>query len=177
MIAQTPEERQTVVHDIKLVGSSDVAHQIDVTVEGSGERKSLLIECKDFDVSGDKVGLSIVRDFWAVVDDTGPDEAWILTCNGFTSEALKFAKAKGIKCVVMRLYTDEDDRGRIKRIFLNMHQLNREQISTSTKLDTECWSRLRKRLASVMAFTPAMTLILKCRKGAESTLTRCLPQK
>jgi hypothetical protein len=60
MIAKTLEENKRVIHDLKLRGESHVAHQIDVTVEGEDGRKTLLIECKDFDVSGNKVGLSIV---------------------------------------------------------------------------------------------------------------------
>lgn len=137
MLAKTLEEQKRVVHDIKLLGDSDVPHQIDVTVEEPAGRKHLLIECKDFDISGDKVGLSIIRDFWAVVDDTKPDSAWVLTCNGFTSEALKFAKAKGIKCIVMRLYTDQDDKGRIKRIVLSTHLLQPIEPRVSLFVDED----------------------------------------
>lgn len=120
MIAKILEGNHRVIHDLKLRGESDVKHQIDVTVEGPDGRKSLLIECKDFDVSGDKVGLAIVRNFWAVAADVKPDSAWIITCNGFTSEALMFAKAKGIKLVIVRIFEALDLDGRTVQIVLGL---------------------------------------------------------
>lgn len=120
MVAKTLEESSAVIHDLRLLGDSDVKHQIDVTIEGSNGRRSLLIECKDYDLSEDKIGLGTVRDFWAVVDDTKPDEAWIMTCNGFTAGALKFARAKGIKPVIMRTFEPSDMRGRIQKIRLRI---------------------------------------------------------
>ncbi len=111
-----------VVHDIKLIGESEVKHQIDVTIEeNSSKKKRILIECKDFDVSGDKVGLGIVRGFWGVIDDVHPDEAIIITCNGFTTEAMKYAKNKGIKLAVLREFKESDWDGRIKTIRVRMH--------------------------------------------------------
>jgi hypothetical protein len=47
-------------------GTSDVSHKIDLHVTVEGQSRRVLIECKDFDISGDKVGLPIVRNFWAV---------------------------------------------------------------------------------------------------------------
>lgn len=114
-------DSRTVIHDIKLVGESDVKHQIDVTIEEQSSKKRILIECKDFDLSGEKVGLGIVRDFWGVVDDVHPDEAIIITCNGFTSEAMKYAKSKGIKLAVLREFKESDWEGRIKTICVTMH--------------------------------------------------------
>ena len=147
MIAKTLEENRRVIHDLKVRGDSDVKHQIDVTVEGHDGRKTLLIECKDFDTSEDRVGLSIVRDFWAVVDDTRPDSAWIITCNGFTSEALKFAKAKEIKPIIMRLFEDRDLNGRIARIVLNVHVLTPINPSADLHIDDVSESILRGAMA------------------------------
>lgn len=113
----------TVVHDIKLVGKSTVKHQIDITVESSGRQKRVLIECKDFDISGKKVGLSIVRNFWGVIDDVHPDEAIVITCNGFSSKAMKYAKNKNIKLSVLREFVESDWEGRIKTIAVTMHTL------------------------------------------------------
>ena len=110
-----------VVHDIKLIGASDVKHQIDVTITEGQARKRILVECKDFDVSSDKVGLSIIRDFSAVVDDVKPDEAIVITCVGFTKDAMKFAKHKGIKLAVLREFQPSDWNGRVKRICVTMH--------------------------------------------------------
>jgi hypothetical protein len=113
-------ESGVVVHNLKLRGESDVPHQIDVSVEFRGLKRRVLIECKDFDISGDPVGLSVVRDFWGVVDDIKPDEAIIITCNDFTSEALKFAKSKGIKLAILREFKEEDWEGRIKTIEIDI---------------------------------------------------------
>lgn len=110
--------KSTVVHDIRLRGESDVAHQIDVTVERGNTKKRILIECKDFNISGEKVGLGIVRDFWGVIDDVHPDVALILSTEGFTEPAQKYAKAKGIGLRVLREYTAADDLERINKIHL-----------------------------------------------------------
>jgi Restriction endonuclease len=88
------------------------------TVEGQSRR--VLIECKDFDISGDKVGLPIVRNFWAVLDDTRADEGFIITCNGFTDDAAKYAKAKGIKLVVLRIHEEKDWEGFIKTVVVRL---------------------------------------------------------
>jgi hypothetical protein len=106
---------QAVVHDLRLVGSSGVAHQIDAVV---GEpRKRVLIEAKDYDT---KVGLGIVRDFWAVVDDVSPSDAYIVTTEDFTKPAIQFARAKGIKLAVLRPPRGEDWGGLVQRIGLQI---------------------------------------------------------
>jgi hypothetical protein len=84
------------VHDLRLVGRSGVAHQIDAVVGES--RKRVLIEAKDYDT---KVGLGIVRDFWGVVEDVRPSDAYIVTTEGFTKPAIQFAQAKAIKLAVL----------------------------------------------------------------------------
>lgn len=115
-------QTDTVIHDLKLIGDSEVKHQIDVTIEKRGEKKKrVLIECKDYDISGDKVGLDILRNFFGVVEDVKPDEAMVITCNGFTSDAQKYAKAKNIKLAVLRCFEDKDWEGRIKNIALKFH--------------------------------------------------------
>lgn len=126
-----------VVHDIKLIGASDVKHQIDVTITDGKARKRLLVECKDFDVSSDKVGLSIIRDFSAVVDDIKPDEAIVITCVGFTQDAQKFAKHKGIKLAVLREFQSSDWDGRIKRICVTMHIMHITEPHVSLKLSDQ----------------------------------------
>ena len=68
-------EEQTVIHDLSLMGESEVAHQIDVLIERNGVKRRVLIECKDFDISGEKIGLDIIRNFRSVLEDTRGDEA------------------------------------------------------------------------------------------------------
>lgn len=110
-----------VTHDLKLVGAdTGVKHQIDVTITRDGQSRRVLVECKDFDISGEPVGLDIVRDFFGAVDDIKPDEAIVVTCNRFTQDAMRYAKGKGIKLAVLRRYTEQDDQGRIKSIELNL---------------------------------------------------------
>lgn len=123
-----------VVHDIKLIGDSDVKHQIDVTIEDGQKRRQILIECKDFDVSSSKVGLSIMRDFSAVVDDVKPEEAIVITCVGFTKDAQKFAKHKGIKLAILREFQPTDWDGRIKNICFTMHIMHISEPRVSLML-------------------------------------------
>ncbi len=111
------DRESVVIHDLDVIGEdSGVKHQIDVHIERSGERKRILVECKDFDVSGGPVGLGIVRDFYGVVDDVHPDEAWVITCNDFTRDARAYAKGKGIKLATLRLFSDADWEGRVRTI-------------------------------------------------------------
>ncbi|MBU2752156.1 restriction endonuclease [Acidithiobacillus thiooxidans] len=123
-----------VVHDIKLIGASDVKHQIDVTINEGQSQKRILVECKDFDVSSDKVGLSIIRDFASVVDDIRPDEAIVITCVGFTADAQKFAKHKGIKLAVLREFQSIDWEGRIRKICVTMHIMHITEPKITLKL-------------------------------------------
>ena len=121
MVCKTLEEHSVVVHDVKLRGTSEVKHQIDVTVKKDGAVRSILIECKDFAVSGDKVGLSVVRGFESAARDLGATEAWVISNVGFTQPAQQFAKSKGIDLKIVRLVEEEDLAGRIQRIVLGFH--------------------------------------------------------
>lgn len=44
-VLKSLHNQNTVIHDIKLLGESDVKHQIDVTIEENSSRKRILIEC------------------------------------------------------------------------------------------------------------------------------------
>lgn len=108
------------LHDLKLIGRSKVKHQIDVKFERNGQSRHVLVECKDFDVSGANVGIGIVRNFWAVVEDIQPDEAIVITCNGYTRDAKIYAKSKGIKLAILRGFEEEDWVGRVRSIVVKM---------------------------------------------------------
>lgn len=103
------------VHDLRLRGESGVAHQIDAVV--GDERKRVLIEAKDYDKP---VSLPIVRNFWAATEDIGPDEAFIVTTEGFSRNAIKYAAAKGISLAVLRPPRDEDWGNLCRRIVLSL---------------------------------------------------------
>ena len=122
LVLKVLEEKDTVIHDIRLTGSDpDVKHQIDVTVErNSGRKRRLLIECKDFDTSANKVGIGIVRNFRSVLEDTRADEGIILTCNGFTPQARKYAKSKGIQLCILRIFEESDLKNRIRKIVMHL---------------------------------------------------------
>jgi hypothetical protein len=107
--------KEETVHDLRLVGTSGVAHQIDAVV-GAG-RKRVLIEAKDYDKA---VGLGIARDFWGVVEDVRPSEAYIVTTERFTKPAIKFALAKGITPALLRPPRDEDWGNILRRIVLRI---------------------------------------------------------
>jgi len=117
LVQKTLDETAGVSHDLRLVGEdTQVKHQIDVTITKDNQQRRVLIECKDFDISGEPVGLGIIRDFFGVVDDVKPDEAIVITCNGFTEDARRYAKGKNIKLAVLRVHRPEDDEGTIKSV-------------------------------------------------------------
>jgi hypothetical protein len=120
MVFKSLENKNTVIHDLKLTGDSEVPHQIDVSIEKNGKAWRVIIECKDFDISGDKVGLDIVRNFRSVVEDTNANEAIVITCTGYTRDAQKYAKAKNIKLAVLRGVEERDMEGRIKTVVVNL---------------------------------------------------------
>jgi hypothetical protein len=115
------EDRNVVIHDLKLVGDSSVPHQIDVSIENAGKRRRVIIECKDFDLSGRKVGLDILRNFRSVIEDTEAEEGIVLTCTGYTQDAQKYAKAKGIKLAVLREIRAEDLEGMIQTVIVELN--------------------------------------------------------
>jgi hypothetical protein len=121
LVFKTLEDKNAIIHDMKLAGEDpEVKHQIDVTIEIEGVPKRKFIECKDFDISGGKVGLDIVRNFRSVVEDAKADEGIILTCNGFTEDAQKYARSKSIKLAVLRLFETRDMDGRIMKIIVGI---------------------------------------------------------
>jgi hypothetical protein len=105
----------TTIHDLRLRGESGVAHQIDAVV-GLDNRR-ILIEAKDYDKP---VGLPIVRNFSAVIADIEPNDAYIVTTERFTRDAVKFAKAKGIQLAVLRPLRDEDWENLVRRVRLTI---------------------------------------------------------
>lgn len=115
------DESNCVIHDIKLIGESDVPHQIDVLVESDNKKKKILVECKDFDIGQKNVGISIIRDFNGVVSDVNPDEAFVVSTCGFSTYAKKYAKHHNIKLLVIRKFTDEDWQNRIGSINVNFY--------------------------------------------------------
>ncbi|MEG5140626.1 MULTISPECIES: restriction endonuclease [unclassified Microcoleus] len=129
------EQSNTVIHNLELRGESGAPHQIDVTIERSGKRQRTLVECKDFDISGDKVGLGVIRNFYGVIADIKPppDESYIVTCNGFTDGAERYAKSMHIGLVVLREFRESDWDGRIRQIDLHLNMV----VPSQPRIDIE----------------------------------------
>jgi hypothetical protein len=131
------DEQKTVIHDLRLIGDSGVGHQIDVTIERDGVRRRILIECKDFDLSGDKVGLDVARNFFGVVEDLAPEESYIISCNGFTADSIRYCEAKGIRLAVLREFRDADWDGRVRRFVVDMRMLSAGEPTLALGLNTD----------------------------------------
>jgi hypothetical protein len=146
IVLKVLHQQQTVIHDLRLLGESEVKHQIDVTIEAHGRTKRVLVECKDFDVSGDRVGLGIIRDFYGVFSDVHPDEAFVITCNDFTADARKFAAAKGIKLAILREAVVPEGYVRVRDVEMSVSMLVPEIRSTRFMLagDEETGRRLQE---------------------------------
>jgi hypothetical protein len=134
LVFKIPEDRNVVIHDLRLVGDSSVAHQIDVSVQSAGKRRRVIIECKDFDFSGQKVGLDILRNFRSVMEDTKADEGIVLTCTGYTRDAQKYAKAKGIKLAVLREIRAEDLEGMIQTVVIELNVQSHKNHETTLSM-------------------------------------------
>jgi len=153
------ERDGVVIHDLVVRGAiSDVGHQIDVQIVKNGAPRRVLVECKDFDVSGDPVGLDIVRSFSAVVADARPDEAWIITCNDFTKDARKFAKAMGIRLATLRAFRAADWENRVHIIVVNVaiQTIDVEHPTITLKMDDADVNKLKAEAgtAGPLAVTP-----------------------
>jgi hypothetical protein len=121
MVFKSLEEKNVVIHDLKLAGEDPkVKHQIDVTIDVDGQRKRWIVECKDFDIADEKVGLGIIRDFRSVLEDTKADEGIVITCAGFTEDATRYAKSKGIKLAVLRVVEQVDLAGYIAKVVVGI---------------------------------------------------------
>jgi len=130
-------EQNTIIHDLKLIGKTGVKHQIDVIIKKNGKEKRVLIECKEKDLSEKKVGLGIIRNFFGVVDDIKPNEAFVITTLGFTRDAIKYAHGKGIKLAVLREFNEKDWEGRIKEINVDFSICTRSTRKVHLILESE----------------------------------------
>jgi hypothetical protein len=148
-----------VIHDLKLAGEdTEVKHQIDVVVDLDGKKRRVIIECKDFDISDEPVGLGRIRDFYGVVDDIKPDEAIFITCNRFTNEAKQYAKGKGIKLGILRIFENDDWEGRIKSVNIDvvLYLVAPESIRAGLYVDEQSMNKIKYDL-SIVGFTGEST--------------------
>lgn len=109
-----------VEHDVSLRGRSGVEHQIDVCWElkQAGIKQRVLIECKNY---SSNLTLEKARNFFAVTHDVGNCVGVMVTRVGYQSGAAEFCKHYGISLKLLRSPTDEDWKGRIKGVHINLH--------------------------------------------------------
>lgn len=119
-----------VKHDISIRGRSGVEHQIDVYWEfkQAGITHKVLIECKNYSSA---LTLEKARNFFAVTHDIGNCSGIIITKVGFQSGAAAFCKHYGLSLKLLRAPTEEDWKGRIKTIHVNVRP--RVPVSTEEK--------------------------------------------
>lgn len=112
-------EEEVTVTDMRLTGSSGVAHQIDVSIEKNGRPHRVIVECKDYTAP---IGLDLVRSFFGVVEDVKPNAAFMVTTNRFTKDAKKFAANKGIRLAVLKVPKKESDLdGLVLKVHINLN--------------------------------------------------------
>ena len=116
-----------VLHDKDITGRSGVAHQVDVSWKytQAGIEHHVLIECKDFN---SPLTLEKIRNFFAVLHDTGASRGVMVTKTGYQSGVEAFAKFYKIGLKILREPTEEDWEGRIRNIGF---QLNIVTLATA----------------------------------------------
>ena len=104
----------------KVKGKSGIEHQIDVLTNHSDGLHiyKTAIECKYWDQKIDKDTIMKVA---AIIEDAGINKGIIVSKLGFTPDTIEFAKYKNIGLVELREPTEEDWKGRIKDIVININ--------------------------------------------------------
>lgn len=110
-------------NDCKIIGKSSVAHQIDVLTSHSDglHTYKTIVECKYWDKNINK---DIIMKVAEIVEDAGINKGVIVSKNGFTPDAISFAKYKNIGLVELREPNEDDWKGRIKDIHIEMNMLD-----------------------------------------------------
>ena len=105
--------------ECKHTGKSDVEHQIDVLTSHSDGLHDYLtdIECKFWN---DHINKDIVMKVHEIVTDCNFSKGIIVSKIGFTPDAVQYAKHVGIGLVELREMTDEDWKGRIRKIHISL---------------------------------------------------------
>lgn len=106
-------------HNKKVAGKSGCHHQIDVYWEFQmvGETHRVAIECKNY---SSEVEIGRIRDFFGVIYDIGNVKGILVTKVGCQSGAKQFADYYGISLKEIRIPIEEDWKGRVKTIKLNL---------------------------------------------------------
>lgn len=130
ILAQDGVKNIDVQHNVVVMGRSGVGHQIDVSWEfmQAGTTHRVLIECKNYATN---LTLEKARNFFAVLHDIGNSVGLIVTKTGFQKGAANFCKFYGIGLKVLRQPTDDDWKGRVRKIVVNL--IPRVPVSTEER--------------------------------------------
>lgn len=133
-----------VKHNRKVAGKSGCHHQIDVywEFEMVGEIHRVVIECKNY---SNEVSIGKIRDFFGVTYDIGNVKGIFITKVGYQSGAKQFADYYNISLKEARLPTQEDWKGRVKTIQVDLNALRADVKECDIKLDQE-WQLRNKNL-------------------------------
>lgn len=109
---------------------SGVAHQVDVSwrFRRATVDHHVLIECKNY---ASDITLEKVRNFFAVLHDIGNCQGIMVTKAGYQKGVVEFAKHYGIGLKLLRKPSEEDWKGRIKEIHVNIKAVR--LVSTQEK--------------------------------------------
>ena len=100
-------------NDCKVLGKSDVKHQIDVLTvhELEGKMVKTAIECKYIST---KVSKDPVMKLAEIIEDADIEFGVIVSKNGFTDDAVKYALYKNISLIELRKPLDKDWAGKYR---------------------------------------------------------------
>lgn len=110
-------------NNCKHLGKSGVSHQIDVlTSHSDGFHEYLTdIECKYWK---QKINKDIVMKVHEVVEDCKFSKGIIVSKKGFTPDAVYYANFVGVGLVELRELTEQDWKGRIQQIVVNISAMS-----------------------------------------------------
>lgn len=125
-------------NNCKVIGKSTVAHQIDVLTSHSDglHTYKTAVECKYWE---ETINKDIIMKVAEIVEDAGLNKGVIVSKNGFTPDAISFAKYKNIGLIELREPNEADWAGRVKNIQVDINwrlpQINRFEfiVSEETK--------------------------------------------
>lgn len=135
-------------NNCKIIGKSTVQHQIDVLTSHSDGIHSYktAVECKYWEQTINK---DIIMKVAQIVEDAGLNKGVIVSKNGFTPDAISFAKYKNIGLVELREPNEDDCKGRIKNIQINMNMLLPQINGLEFLVSKELKSTLKQGLTRV----------------------------
>ena len=125
-----------VKHNLLLKGISGLEHQVDVYWEFvlAGELHKVAIECKNYSAS---VPIGKIRDFHSVLNDIGGIKGILVSKKGFQSGTVEYARKYGISLKLIREPEDNDWKGFMRDLCLNIVAYFKTNIKRHFMFDQE----------------------------------------